>query len=96
MAFPKTVPEQYLSKLSDEALEAELKARKLKQQQAPPTVANPDWSNLTKYVTETVEWLAKSDDYERDFKQWIFEQVMETLYGKGFWAWWNKGPGNRG
>ena len=96
MAFPKTIPEQYISKLSDEALEAELKARKLKQQTAPPQLTNPDWSKLTKYVTETVERLAKSEDeYESDFKQWIFESVMTTIYGKDFWIWWNKGPGNR-
>lgn len=96
MAFNKKVPAPDLSKMTDEALKAELKARKLKQQTGPAPIGNPDWSKLTRYVTDTVERLAKSDDYEGDFKQWIFEQVMETLYGKGFWAWWNKGPGNRG
>ncbi len=96
MAFLKKVQEPDLSKLSDEALEAELKARKLKQQAPPSPLASPDWSKLTKYVTKTVERLAKSEDeYEKDFDQRIFESVMTTIYGKDFWTWWNKGPGNR-
>lgn len=96
MAFLKKVQEPDLSKMTDEALEAELKARKLKQQQGPKPLDNPDWGKLTRYVTGTVERLAKSEDeYEKDFDHWVFEQVMETIYGKDFWPWWNKGPGQR-
>lgn len=90
--------DKLLAEASEEALEAELKARKLRRL-PPPTLTNPDWSKLTKYVTETVEKLTRPEVTRRvtgkDFEHWIFETVMETIYGKDFWAWWNKGPGLR-
>ena len=95
MAFNKRVPALDLSKLTDEELAAELKAREQKKNQPPKLLDNPDWSGVVKYVTESVEEAAKPDGYVKDFETYLFEEVMKTLYGKGFWDWWNKGPCER-
>ena len=84
-----------LAGLTDEALEAELAARKLRQT-SPQPLDNPDWGKLKAYVMEKVKELAKPDGYVKDLEHYLFEEVLETIYGTGIWVWWNHGPGNRG
>ena len=85
-----------LASLTDKALEAELAARKLRKNTPPWPLDDPDWGKLKVYVAERVEALAKPDSYVKNFKHELFEEVLETVYGKDIWDWWNQGPGNRG
>lgn len=84
-----------LSRLSDEELEAELEARQAEENQPPPLVEKPDWNKLKNFVVSQVEEISKPDGYSKDFEHYVFEEVMSTLYGKGFWDWFNEGPCER-
>jgi len=81
----------HLSRLSTEELEAELEAREAEENAPPPLVEKPDWSNLKTFVVSQIEEISKPDGYAKDFEHYVFEQVMSTLYGNGFWAWYNEG-----
>lgn len=83
-----------LLELTTEALEAEIAARKLKQQQAPKPLDNPDWDKLKRFVVGSIEELAKGRTI--DFDHFVFEEVLMTIYGKDIWEWWNKGLSSRG
>ena len=85
-----------LKSLSDEELRAELARREKEAQTAPEPLKSPNWDKLKAFVVENVEELAKPDGYVKDFEQYLFEQVMITIYGPDFFNWWNAGPGQRG
>ena len=91
----KPTPTADLAAMTDEELEAELQRRKLAQITPPTPLTNPDFTGLVKMVTTEVKELAKPDGYSKDFKHYVFESVLEAIYGKNIWDWWNKGPGNR-
>jgi hypothetical protein len=78
---------------TDQELEAELKRRKEKSKGPPKVLDNMDWLPLIDYVKMSVDDIAKEPNGERyepkDFEHWIFESVMETIYGHDIWKWWN-------
>jgi hypothetical protein len=81
-----------LEQLSDEQLEAELarRAEAKKQAAIPKPLDNIDWVPLTNYVVTSVKEVANGDGEPKDFEHWLFEMVMETIYGPDIWKWWNK------
>jgi hypothetical protein len=85
-----------LEQVSSADLLAELERRAVASRKPPKQLAVHDWTKLTRYVTSSVEELAKPGGYvPKDFEHWVFESVIETIYGKPFWLWWNNGPADR-
>ena len=81
--------------MSDADLLAELERRKKLQDAPPKPVANPDWSRVHAMCLEMVKEVSDPDGYSKDFKDYLFEEVMKTVFGPNFFDWWNEGPGNR-
>ena len=83
-----------LKRFSKEELQAELKRREEENQKPPPVSDNMNWLPLIDYVKSSIDEIAAAPEEERyepkDFEHWIFETVMETIYGKDIWVWWNK------
>lgn len=81
--------------LSDEELEQELERRKEKSEKTsalpvPKPLANIDWARVISIAQEGVQNLARDRPYlDDDFDTWVFEAVMEAVYGKNIWKWWN-------
>lgn len=81
-----------LSHYSDEALQEELKRRaevKEKLASVPTPRSNPDWEVVLKYTETGLNQVALGGGT----KAWIdniFSVVMETIYGKQFWTFWDK------
>ena len=58
----------------------------------PEPVENPtpDWSLVLNMAREKFE-ADKNLRYEpKDIGEYIFEEVMKAVYGKGFWPWSNE------
>jgi hypothetical protein len=79
-----------LKSFSDNELREELKRREEVVKNMPQPIMMPDFAVLIKYVSNSIK--AKAEDgYEtKDFEHHVFELVMEAIYGKQFWYWWNK------
>lgn len=53
--------------------------------------AKPDFTPLTKMLTEGVQSVKENDGYPgKDFEHYVFETAMECAFGKNVWEWWNK------
>ncbi len=78
-----------LSEFTDEQLKFELERRAKVSHSAPTMIENPDWSAVIERAKYYVEMVKDGDEYRRDtdFKQYLFEEVMTTLYGKRFFNW---------
>ena len=73
---------------SDAYLLAEIERRKLEANKPPEPLAKPDFSDIIKLANEMVK--QKVDGREDDDNDhWCFEAVMDAVYGKGIWDWWN-------
>ena len=72
---------------SNEELEKELQRR---ENEIPEFVANIDWSKVLKYVKDEIEFIGAYGFEHKDFEHELFETVIETIYGKDVWKWWNK------
>ena len=80
-----------LSNFTDEQLQAELARREeaKKQREIPKPRSNVNFSKLQKLIEDEVACRANGVGSE-DFKQWIFEEAMNSVYGPSIWEWWNK------
>jgi hypothetical protein len=76
--------------IKTEDLKKELERREREKNKQPCLLAPLDLSNLIEYVEGNVAEIAKDGYGYKDFKHYVFEVVMETLYGEGIWEWWNK------
>lgn len=76
-----------LKEFTDSELEGELAKRKLER---PTPLKDIDWSPISNYLEgEGVSRLEEDGFLDEDFKQYLFETVLEVVYGKNIWAWWN-------
>lgn len=58
-----------------------------------------DWEKAQRHIKLIVHThVKKMEDgrYDDDDKQWLFETVMETMYGQGWSIEYNKLPGSSG
>lgn len=56
----------------------------------PPENPSPDWSMVLTLARREFE-ADKNLQYEtKDIREYIFEGVMEAVYGKAFWPWHNE------
>jgi hypothetical protein len=76
-----------ITDFSDDELQAEIKRR---QEQKPPEVkANINWYFVIKTVQESLQKLAETGQESKDFEHWVFEAVIEAMYGASIWKWYN-------
>ena len=56
----------------------------------PVELPSPDFSKVVQYVT-TAHAYAADDDWRepKDFEHYVYELVMEAIYGKDYWGWLN-------
>lgn len=74
---------------SDEEIQKELERRQKEKTKVPEPIKNIDWSEVFRLVKEGIYSISE-DGYEpKDFKHYIFETVMEAVYGKNIWKWWS-------
>ena len=57
----------------------------------PEAIDNPRWSPVKDAAQDMVAWAVEDycEDRVSNHENAIFEAVMETVYGKEFWGWWN-------
>lgn len=55
----------------------------------PKLIENPDWSDVIKMGESIVNNAIKGYENDDD-SQYMLESVMQTLYGKKFYDWYNK------
>ena len=75
-------------------LEAEISRRETiaRKQLKPLALPCINWLPLIEYMEEIVDNVDESEDgYPgKDYENYLMETVVECIYGKGFWDWWNK------
>ena len=73
-----------------EELEAEIARRKSPKVTRPMVFVEPDFLAMCTYIDSLVANWAKYGEYDGDDSEYIFEEVMKTLYGPNFFEWFNK------
>jgi len=85
-----------LKSFSDAELAKELRRREDEKKKSRQPVAKLviDWSILTRMVEQQVSAINDAPEDERgvdeDFDHYVFEAVMEAIYGPDIWTWWNE------
>ncbi len=77
-----------LKEITDEALQAELDRRKAERDEKakPQPIADPDWSRVRAMTVNHVEDVLRGVREGKDIEHYIYEQVLETVYGAGIWS----------
>ncbi len=79
-----------LEKYSIEDLEEEIFRRREAVRKAPSPLPVPDFSFLREMVITSINQSVKDEHEDNDFEHYVYEAVMEAIYGKDFWEWRNK------
>jgi len=79
-----------LKVFSDEQLEAELKARAELRNKPPTPLPTIRWDQVSDYIKVGVYEVSLGRGEPKDFEHYLFELVMEAVYGREFWVWWNR------
>lgn len=78
-----------LSDYSDEELQEELEERQ-KLNDIPQPLDNIDYSDVYASAVEYITELSESGREPKDAVHYMYETVMETIYGPGVWDYINK------
>ena len=78
-----------LRDFSDEDLKKELEWREKKNNKPPLQKDDIDWTPLLVMVQEGVDGIARDGRPGKDFDHYVFETVMECVYDRDIWKWWN-------
>lgn len=70
-----------------EQLKEEIKHREVLQS-CPDHKVLPNWGPVKSLAIQATRSLA-ADESIKDIEQYIFEAVMEAVYGPKIWDWWN-------
>ena len=70
-------------------LEKELKRRE-ENSKTMLSLSKIDWKPLTTYIKNGISMMKTECCMPKDFEHYIFEAVMEAVYGKNVWKWYNK------
>jgi hypothetical protein len=73
-----------LNEFSDEELKEELERRELSKNK-PTQNPNPDWSVVKENAEYYVNGLIEEGRPPKDMEHYIFESVINTLYGRNVW-----------
>lgn len=75
-----------LSEASIQELEMEIARRGLSR---PDRIIHANWTSVANYVQDAIHALDRGDDLPKDFEHFLMETVLEAMYGKDIWIWWN-------
>lgn len=56
----------------------------------PEENTNPDWTTVKKYIKAGMDHLEREGGEDKDFEHYVFEAVMEAMYGPDVWDWYNQ------
>lgn len=81
-----------LNELSTEELEKELERRKEEKRlkQKPIPKENIDFSEVIKLAQEDIDEIFEEHSSPEDIEEYIYEAVMECIYGKDIFNWINE------
>lgn len=80
-----------LSKYPDDALRAELERREqLKSLATPVQLESPDLTALRKLCQYHIDAIASGSYVDEDFSHYVYEEAMQTIFGKDVFAWINQ------
>ena len=71
-------------------LVAELAQRKINEQVRPKLNRDINWMPVIEYVSWVFTEIEHQGRLPPDFKHYIFENVLEAMYGPYVWAWYLK------
>lgn len=77
-----------LDQCSIEELKEEIRQREI-QNSAPTALKSPDMSDVVIMAKEYIETLKRGEGVDDDFEHYLFECVMESVYGEIVWTWVN-------
>lgn len=69
---------------STKELEDEL-ARRI----TPCPVIHPNWTSVVNYTQTAMRQIVRGDGLPKDFEHYLMETVLEAVYGKEVFTWWN-------
>lgn len=81
-----------ISNFSDAELERELAKRKnlkVKPQKVVSIEENTAFTKLIENVDEMLDEAIQNGYWNEDYNHYIYEEVMTTIYGPGYWPWFN-------
>jgi hypothetical protein len=81
---------KFLMEASIEELEEELNRKK--KLTKPLLALDPDFTAIQKMVQELVDSVDNGLGVPKDFKQYLYEVVVEAYLGKGAWEWIHSRP----
>lgn len=56
----------------------------------PTPLNNIDWSNVIDFAKQIVQSVADGEGEIKDQTQWMWECVMESVFGENFFRWYNE------
>lgn len=82
-----------LKDFSTQQLEEEIERRKMKK---PVCNEDANWRPVFISVKHIVDSIEKSGVPPHEYEEWLFDIVMDAVYGEGAWKeWWNSKMGKR-
>lgn len=66
-----------------------LKEIKRRQKEGPKPIESPDFSKVMGMVLDLLHNAQQDEYWSDDNDHYIFEAVMEAIYGPDFFDWWN-------
>lgn len=80
-----------ISEISTKELKQEIERRSDLEESRPQLKEDIDWSTVISYAEDTVGQVISGNYHEdRDDVQYMWEEVMTTVYGEDFFEWFNK------
>ncbi len=52
----------------------------------PVRIDNPDWDRVIELAADALD---EANNPDSDIESYIFEAVLEAVYGSDIWSWWN-------
>lgn len=79
-----------LDNYSDEELKEELRLRDQKRRIPPSMIMNVDWGKVLVYAKERKDAVERGSFIGDDDEHYMFEAVMEAVYGENYFEWENE------
>jgi hypothetical protein len=55
----------------------------------PERIVFTNWTTVANVVMVAIDSVHRGDGVPKDFEQQLLETVLETMYGKDIFKWWN-------
>lgn len=78
-----------LKDFSTEELETEVERRKNPPRPQPKLVRDMDWTSVVDYLEDAMNG-AEAGQIPDEVEHYLFENVMEIVYGTSVWKWWTR------